>query len=200
MKLVDLIQKFNKSQVIQALHEFGSGNFVDTDSYAFEELKNIIPTNSEFTISVKKYKDEPLMTLKEFKECIISARKEIENDLTISKDDFRFCLAKQDIPTDEKIIEEEEDMKNDISEYYYDVSGIKPNNPESWAIEFRPWEEWLSMEIDQSSLDEYGEIVCLVAILEEMTFNGFSSIDQKIRSKEMLDTCKDAIDEIKNND
>ncbi|MBN1118610.1 MAG: hypothetical protein JXA77_15470 [Bacteroidales bacterium] len=67
---------------------------------------------------------------------------------------------------------------------YADVSGYYSksiNNPEkqtqSLAIDFTPWNEWLGMEIDQISLEEFDKFELIAHCLYEMTFYGFNEDD-----------------------
>lgn len=86
-------------------------------------------------------------------------------------------------------------------EPYVDVSGKKWESKdgngtgryESYAIEFKPWEEWLGMEIDEISLREFTETEILSHCLFEMTFVGFDQKQIQKRYEEM----KDLTEEIK---
>ena len=53
------------------------------------------------------------------------------------------------------------------------VVGIKNGDPTEWAIEFRPWAEWLSMVIDCPPELELTDAQILANIFYEMTFAGF---------------------------
>lgn len=43
-----------------------------------------------------------------------------------------------------------------------------------WAIELTDWAEWLGMEVEQESLDKYGELDTLCHCMWEMTFHGMT--------------------------
>jgi hypothetical protein len=67
-------------------------------------------------------------------------------------------------------------------EEYVDVSGIHqhPQSQEercSYAIEFRPWKEWLGMQIHPNSLSDFSELEIIAHCLYEMTFVGFKEED-----------------------
>jgi hypothetical protein len=53
------------------------------------------------------------------------------------------------------------------------VCGQKKNDKESYAIEFVPWNEWLSMNIHTKSLEHYTELEIIAHCLYEMTFIDF---------------------------
>src|SRR5690606_21284179 len=56
---------------------------------------------------------------------------------------------------------------------YHDVCGIRPGETTSYAIEFRPWSEWLGMTVTEKTLASYTELEILAHCLFEMTFMGF---------------------------
>lgn len=67
--------------------------------------------------------------------------------------------------------------------YYVGVSGRKkddsndgPKMTPFYAIEFTPWDEWLSMEIDSKTLNEFSELEIIAHCLYEMTFIGFDEM------------------------
>jgi hypothetical protein len=87
------------------------------------------------------------------------------------------------------------------NEQYVNVSGYEnsktiPSNDltESLALEFTPWDEWLGMNIDQSSLNDFSSYEIICHCLHEMTFMGF---DQK-EIKNEFDKIKEAVDDYKN--
>ncbi len=87
-------------------------------------------------------------------------------------------------------------------EIHYDVSGEKliPDDedklPNSYAIEFTPWNEWLGMQISKSTLRDFNELEIISHCLYEMTFMGY---DEK-EIQEELSSLKDTVDEIQNLD
>lgn len=96
-------------------------------------------------------------------------------------------------------------MSNEIDSYdneqYVNVSGydnskkvISNGLTESLALEFTPWDEWLGMNIDQSSLNDFSSYEIICHCLHEMTFMGF---DQE-EIKNELDKIKDAMEDYKN--
>lgn len=84
---------------------------------------------------------------------------------------------------------------------YVDVSG-RDNNPQenselltnALAIEFTPWNEWLGMDIDKNTLQEFTELEIIAHCLYEMTFMGFE--EEEIQSE--MDKLKGIADEYKN--
>ncbi|MDO8928316.1 MAG: hypothetical protein Q7J86_06380 [Bacteroidota bacterium] len=86
-------------------------------------------------------------------------------------------------------------------EEYAHVCGYKSHpednaedQPNSFAIEFTNWSEWLGMDIDEKSIKDFTELELISHCLYEMTFFGF---DQETIQKEMDEIEKEA-DEIKN--
>jgi hypothetical protein len=74
-------------------------------------------------------------------------------------------------------------------EPYMDVSGLWLNSTEPeqhWALEFTPWEEWLSIFVNKQQVETLGKETYVAHCLWEMTFNGFEqeTIQDKIN---MLD-------------
>lgn len=66
----------------------------------------------------------------------------------------------------------------DGDEEYVDVSGkhkyLKSEDEKySQAIEFLPWRQWLGLEIDSKSLQQFSEVEILAHSLYEMTFIAF---------------------------
>ena len=70
---------------------------------------------------------------------------------------------------------------------YVDVSGFKPNDEYSWAIEFRPWNEWLGMEVFPKTLEVFTELEIICHCLFEMTFFGFEEEEIQDQYKEIND-------------
>jgi hypothetical protein len=88
------------------------------------------------------------------------------------------------------------------NEQYVNVSGY-PNSKskssannltESLALEFTSWDEWLGMNIDQSSMKSFSSFEIICHCLHEMTFMGFSQ--KEIKNE--LDKIKKAADDFKN--
>lgn len=75
-------------------------------------------------------------------------------------------------------------IKNEDEEYH-EVCGIKEFNEngeektEAYAIEFRPWSEWLGMPITTDTENNYNELEIISHCLYEMTFVGFT--EEKIQ-------------------
>jgi hypothetical protein len=60
-----------------------------------------------------------------------------------------------------------------VSGYYTNPSERSNEYTNSLAIEFVPWIEWLGMEIDKNSFENYTELEIIAHCLHEMTYAGF---------------------------
>jgi hypothetical protein len=60
----------------------------------------------------------------------------------------------------------------DGDECYKAVDGIKDGDEEQYAIEFNPWNNWLSYDITDA-VNKWGDVDSIVYVLYEMTFMGF---------------------------
>ncbi len=120
----------------------------------------------------------------------ISTYEQIFNDLKFREPVFG----------DISIILRNEQDDFDESEYV-DVSG-RENNPkentdaltDALAIEFTPWNEWLGMDIDKNTLQDFTELEIIAHCLYEMTFMGFE--EEEIQAE--MDKLKGIADEYKN--
>ncbi len=65
----------------------------------------------------------------------------------------------------------------DVSGYYTNPADRTNEYTDSLAIEFVPWEEWLGMPIDETSLKEFNELELIAYCLNEMTYAGFEQED-----------------------
>jgi hypothetical protein len=69
------------------------------------------------------------------------------------------------------------------------ASVVGENDQHSYAIEFMKWEQWLGMEVKQSTLQEYTELEIISHSLWEMTFVGYSQeaittwVNERVRRK-----------------
>lgn len=102
--------------------------------------------------------------------------------------------------TDFSIIVSNEKDDFDNEEYVH-VSGYnnhpednEDESPNSFALEFTNWTEWLGMDMDEKSLSEFTELEIISHCLYEMTFFGF---DQETIQEEM-DEMEKEVEEIKN--
>ena len=59
------------------------------------------------------------------------------------------------------------------------VLGILSNSEIDYALEFNPWEEWLGMEIDHSTLSQYSEIDIVAHCLFEMAYVNSGKYDRQ---------------------
>ena len=88
-------------------------------------------------------------------------------------------------------------LQKDSEDFQYNTQEEKDkygNTEITWAIEFRPWDEFLGMTIDKETLNNFTseEIVC--HILYEMTFCGYDQ--EEIQSK--FEDLQARADEVKN--
>jgi hypothetical protein len=81
-----------------------------------------------------------------------------------------------------------------VSGYYDSKKEITNNLTESLALEFTPWDEWLGMNIDHSSLQDFSSYEIICHCLQEMTFMGFNQ--EEIKNE--LDKIKEVADDYKN--
>ena len=82
------------------------------------------------------------------------------------------------------VITKEKDIID--GEDFIDVAGIvnTPTNMEenySHGIELLPWRQWLGMDISKDSLANFNAEEIIIHCLYEMTFEGFSGAEKKIR-------------------
>jgi hypothetical protein len=81
-----------------------------------------------------------------------------------------------------------------VSGYYDSKNKNTKNLTESLALEFTPWDEWLGMSIDHSSLRDFSSYEIICHCLQEMTFMGFNQ--EEIKNE--LDKIKEIADDYKN--
>lgn len=80
-----------------------------------------------------------------------------------------------------------EDDGEDEEAGYYDVVAHKKGSVEHYALDFTPWEEWLSYYCDEKSLKEQGDVAFISHCLYEMTFDGFDRETIHQRLKELVE-------------
>ena len=148
------------------------------------KFTDLIKTNSWLSIEIvllQLYADEKKN---------ISAYEQIFNDLQLM----------EAVACGISIVVSNEQDAFDESEYV-NVSG-RENNPnedpnkltDSLAIEFTPWNEWLGMDIDKATLQDFTELEIIAHCLYEMTFIGFE--EEEIQAE--MDKLKGIADEYKN--
>lgn len=121
-------------------------------------------------------------------------------DQETSKESYKDVFAKLSVMTPKK--HNLNDMFIDVSiveedgKDYLDVTGMELSNPnKSYAIEFVPWIEWISMFITKKTLNILSNDEIIAGCLYEMTWSGFT--EKQINSK--LETLINAVDECKKN-
>lgn len=89
------------------------------------------------------------------------------------------------IETDLQIVFE--DVTDNEFGDYIDVSGfVSSDTEDKYAIEFRPWPEWLGMEISMETQAKYSELNIVVHCLWEMTYMGYSEVSIKEQLDEIV--------------
>ncbi len=100
--------------------------------------------------------------------------------------------------------------EKDEDQEYFDVSGLHnhPKNEEenySQGIEFMPWPQWLGMDINKETLEDFSEQEIIVHCLYEMCFVGFSEEEiqkvirrSEIRTKKREERTEDEQEELNN--
>ena len=63
---------------------------------------------------------------------------------------------------------------NEDGDDYLNIDGIDIKNGKHYGIEFCPWEDWVSMFIQQETLDTMSKEDIVAGCLYEMTFFGFT--------------------------
>ena len=87
---------------------------------------------------------------------------------------------------------------NEDGSDYLNIDGIDINNGKHYGIEFCPWEDWVSMFIQQETLDTMSKEDIVAGCLYEMTFFGFSEKRVQKELKEMKELIEKAKKLIKN--
>lgn len=123
-------------------------------------------------------------------------------------------LVKKDLADDEALLEYEkvysqlvtmEPVKNKSNivitiekrEDHGDVTGIKPWDTNSYAIEFNRWEEWLGYFISCEVLNKMTEPEIIADCLWEMTFVGFTQEEIEQEANDIDETIEDLNNMIK---
>ena len=90
---------------------------------------------------------------------------------------------------------EEDDSK------YLDVNGVRPQSPEyGFAIEFKPWVDWVSMFVTQKTLDTFDKETIVGACMYEMTFVGFTDCAVQEKYVQIFNDVEEARRQLENND
>jgi hypothetical protein len=86
--------------------------------------------------------------------------------------------------------------ENDKTEYL-DCDGIGPDDDgkiTKWGIEFKTWEDWLAMDINEECLSKLDELTILASAMWEMTYNGYTQEQTDDTRNELNEKIRD-IDE-----
>jgi hypothetical protein len=82
--------------------------------------------------------------------------------------------------------------------YTYEVFGVKPNNNDHYALELKAWSEWLSFEVVEKCVEEYGAAAFVSHSLYELTFFGFDASDVEVNIKAEIELLNERLSEIEN--
>ena len=88
---------------------------------------------------------------------------------------------------------------------FYDVSGLDCESlhlpaPTYYALDFTPWSEWLAMEVEQETLQQFSEAEIICHCLYEMTYVSFDEAEIRAKWDELqaqVSSLKDLTDEEK---
>lgn len=88
----------------------------------------------------------------------------------------------------------------DEPRFYYDISFARTpdGTGETYGSDFWSWEEYALIEITQKSIELFGEKACILALLDEMSFDGIYYDDSCDHREENKAKLIDAIIEYKN--
>jgi len=89
------------------------------------------------------------------------------------------------------------EIVNEDGSDYLNTDGIDIKNGKHYGIEFCPWEDWVSMFIQQETLDTLSKEDIVAGCLYEMTFFGFSENRVQKELKEMRESIEEAKEEYK---
>jgi hypothetical protein len=82
--------------------------------------------------------------------------------------------------------------------FVFDVFGISHDDLNRYSLIMEPWNNWLSYDVLDKSVELYGATIVLAHILYEMTFYGYSSHDSKKKQEEITEELKEAQESIDN--
>ena len=86
-------------------------------------------------------------------------------------------------------------------EHRLDVTGVDIRYPEDkrpgYAIEFMPWNDWISMFIDRRTLENIPAHLLVAACLYEMTWFGFEERDVRNMENKLIESVKKCIEKTK---
>ncbi len=76
--------------------------------------------------------------------------------------------------------------------FVFDVFGISHDDSNRYSLIMEPWNNWLSYDVLDKSVELYGETVVLAHILYEMTFHGYSSHDNEQEQQKIIEKLDEA--------
>ncbi len=86
-------------------------------------------------------------------------------------------------------------------EKWVDISGFDPKEPDThWAIEYRPWREWLGMGFVNDTIEDFDPLDVLAHCLWEMTWSGYSQRSIRARWNSIVGRMKEVEKQIKEDD
>jgi len=80
--------------------------------------------------------------------------------------------------------------------FTYDVFGVKPNDKVHHALELLAWSKWLSFDVVDKCVEEYGAAPFVAHSLYELTFFGFDAGDVEVNIKKETEILNERISEI----
>lgn len=183
-KLSKLYAKPTRDQMQETIDSFSEEELVlytyhlNSVKDAVEKRYHKMMDENMFSVSHTSFKELVMKhSWNEVRKALITEFLDQEENVDVYEDVF--SELKELHPTENKdkfVIQmryvKEEDMHEDTG--YYDIVAKKPNDMESYAIEFSPWEEWLGFYCNQKNLEEQGELVFIAHCLWEMTFDGYN--------------------------
>jgi len=118
-------------------------------------------------------------------------------DLSLSEEEEMLKKTARDFLTDKcpkTLVKEMEDFKYFDKKYQHEHG----NDEQSFAIEFRPWSQWLAMDIDPSCYENKRTNAEIVACcLYEMSFMGYTDAEVQTCGKRLLKRVNKAMKDIK---
>lgn len=108
-------------------------------------------------------------------------------DMELAPNDEKWKLVLENTEEEWDCFDEDTGETEHIIENYVTVYGKKARSKEYYAIEFAPWNEWLSMIIDTKTLKEFTPAQIAAYCLWEMTFISFDE-----------ENIEDALEDLKN--
>ncbi|MBN2259247.1 MAG: hypothetical protein JW702_01755 [Clostridiales bacterium] len=82
--------------------------------------------------------------------------------------------------------------------FVFDVFGISHDDSNRYSLIMETWNNWISYDVLDKSVELYGTTIVLAHILYEITFYGYSSHDSKKKQEEITEELKGVQESIDN--